>query len=43
MKASFGVGGFEGPDRPEFKHLLPRADKALYEVKKDGRVRVKRK
>lgn len=43
MTASFGVGGFEHPDRPEFGHLLARADSALYEAKKDGRVRVNSK
>jgi diguanylate cyclase (GGDEF)-like protein len=43
MTASFGVGGFEHPDRPEFAHLLARADSALYEAKKDGRVRVNSK
>jgi diguanylate cyclase (GGDEF)-like protein len=43
MTASFGVGGFEHPDRPEFAHLLARADSALYEAKKNGRVRVNRK
>jgi two-component system, cell cycle response regulator len=40
MTASFGVGGFDAPDRPEFKQLLARADAALYEAKKDGRVRI---
>jgi diguanylate cyclase (GGDEF)-like protein len=43
MTASFGVGGFEHPDRPEFGHLLARADSALYEAKKNGRVRVNSK
>jgi len=43
MTASFGVGGFEVPDRPEFQQLVARADAALYEAKKDGRVRVKSK
>jgi diguanylate cyclase (GGDEF)-like protein len=43
MTASFGVGGFEHPDRPEFAHLLARADSALYEAKKNGRVRVNSK
>jgi two-component system, cell cycle response regulator len=43
MTASFGVGGFEAPDRPEFKHLLARADSALYEAKKDGRVHINKK
>ena len=43
MTASFGVGGFEAPDRPEFQHLLARADAALYEAKKDGLVRIKSK
>jgi diguanylate cyclase (GGDEF)-like protein len=43
MTASFGVGGFEHPDRPEFRHLLARADSALYEAKTDGRVRVNSK
>ena len=43
MTASFGVGGFEAPERPEFQHLLARADAALYEAKKDGRVRVNTK
>jgi diguanylate cyclase (GGDEF)-like protein len=40
MTASFGVGGFEHPERPDFRHLLARADSALYEAKTDGRVRV---
>jgi two-component system cell cycle response regulator len=40
ITASFGVGGFEQPDRPEFCDLLARADSALYEAKTDGRVRV---
>jgi diguanylate cyclase (GGDEF)-like protein len=40
MTASFGVGGFEHPEKPEFRHLLARADAALYEAKTDGRVRV---
>jgi two-component system, cell cycle response regulator len=40
MTASFGVGGFERPERPEFRHLLARADAALYEAKIDGRVRI---
>jgi len=39
MTASFGVGGFQHPERPEFRHLLARADAALYEAKTDGRVR----
>jgi diguanylate cyclase (GGDEF)-like protein len=43
MTGSFGVGGFEVPDRPEFRELLARADAALYEAKKDGRVRIKSK
>ena len=43
MTASFGVGGFEAPDHPEFRHLLARADSGLYEAKADGRVRVKTK
>ena len=43
MTASFGVGGFEHPDRPEFRHLLARADSALYEAKTNGRVRVNSK
>jgi two-component system, cell cycle response regulator len=43
MTASFGVGGFEPPDRPEFRNLVARADSALYEAKSDGRVRVKTK
>jgi len=43
MTASFGVGGYEHPDRPEFRHLLARADSALYEAKTDGRVRVNSK
>lgn len=43
MTASFGVGGFEAPEQPEFRHLLARADAALYEAKTDGRVRVKTK
>ena len=43
MTASFGVGGFEAPDRPEFKQLLARADSALYEAKKDGRVHINQK
>jgi PleD family two-component response regulator len=37
------VGGFEHPERPEFQHLLARADSALYEAKTDGRVRVNTK
>jgi len=40
MTASFGVGGFDHPERPEFHQLLARADTALYEAKIDGRVRV---
>ena len=43
ITASFGVGGFEHPERPEFRHLLARADSALYEAKTDGRVRVNSK
>src|SRR3984893_14674590 len=43
MTASFGVGGFEHPDRPEFRQLLARADSALYQAKTDGRVRVNTK
>jgi len=43
MTASFGVGGFEAPDRPEFQQLLARADAALYAAKKDGRVQIKSK
>jgi len=43
MTASFGVGGFQHPERPEFRHLLARADAALYEAKTDGRVRVHNK
>ena len=43
MTASFGVGGFEVPDRPEFQQLLARADAALYEAKKDGTVRIRSK
>jgi diguanylate cyclase (GGDEF)-like protein len=43
MTASFGIGGFEHPERPEFRHLLARADAALYEAKTDGRVRVNTK
>jgi len=43
MTASFGVGGFEVPDRPEFQQLVARADAALYEAKKDGRVQIKSK
>ena len=43
LTASFGVGGFEHPERPEFRHLLARADAALYEAKSDGRVRVNTK
>jgi diguanylate cyclase (GGDEF)-like protein len=43
MTASFGVGGFEPPERPEFRQLLARADAALYEAKTDGRVRLKSK
>ena len=43
MTASFGVGGFEHPERPDFRHLLARADSALYEAKTDGRVRVNSK
>lgn len=43
MTASFGVGGFQHPERPEFRHLLARADAALYEAKTDGRVRVNNK
>ena len=40
ITASFGVGGFDLPERPEFRDLLSRADSALYEAKTDGRVRV---
>ena len=40
MTASFGVGGFEHPERLEFRQLLARADAALYESKVDGRVRI---
>ena len=43
ITASFGVGGFEPPERPEFQHLLARADSVLYEAKTDGRVRVNSK
>jgi diguanylate cyclase (GGDEF)-like protein len=43
MTSSFGVGGFEHPEKPEFRHLLARADAALYEAKTDGRVRVNTK
>jgi diguanylate cyclase (GGDEF)-like protein len=43
MTASFGVGGFEAPERPNLQHLLARADSALYEAKIDGRVRIKSK
>jgi diguanylate cyclase (GGDEF)-like protein len=43
VTASFGVGGFEHPERPDFRHLLARADSALYEAKTDGRVRVNTK
>ena len=43
MTASFGIGGFEPPERPEFRQLLARADAALYEAKSDGRVRVNTK
>lgn len=43
LTASFGVGGFEHPERPEFRQLLARADAALYEAKSDGRVRVNTK
>jgi PleD family two-component response regulator len=43
MTASLGVGGFEHPDRPEFRQLLARADSALYQAKADGRVRVNTK
>ena len=43
MTASFGVGGFEVPDRPEFQDLLARADAALYEAKKDGTVGIRSK
>jgi PleD family two-component response regulator len=43
VTASFGVGGFEHPERPEFQHLLARADSALYEAKTDGRVRANTK
>jgi two-component system, cell cycle response regulator len=43
MTASFGVGGFEQPERPEFRQLLARADAALYEAKMDARVRVNSK
>jgi len=43
LTASFGIGGFEHPERPEFRHLLARADAALYEAKADGRVRVNSK
>jgi diguanylate cyclase (GGDEF)-like protein len=40
LTASFGVGGFVPPERPEFRQLLARADSALYEAKTDGKVRV---
>ena len=43
VTASFGVGGFEQPEKPDFRQLLARADAALYEAKTDGRVRVKSK
>ena len=43
ITASFRVGGFEPPERPEFRHLLARADSVLYEAKTDGRVRVNSK
>ena len=43
MAASLGVGGFEHPERPEFRHVLARADSALYQAKADGRVRVNTK
>jgi len=43
MTASFGVGGFEHPERLEFRQLLARADSALYESKVDGRVRINSK
>jgi two-component system cell cycle response regulator len=43
VTASFGVGGYEHPERPEFRHLLARADSALYQAKTDGRVRVNSK
>jgi diguanylate cyclase (GGDEF)-like protein len=43
LRASFGIGGFEAPERPEFRHLIARADAALYASKADGAVRVKTK
>jgi two-component system cell cycle response regulator len=43
IAASFGVGGFEHPERAEFRHLVARADSALYDAKTDGRVRANTK
>ncbi len=41
ITASFGIAGFCGKDAPTFQAIVQRADKALYEAKRNGGNHVK--